>query len=211
MRRRFAFTLIELLIVIAIIAILALIAIPNFLEAQTRSKVARAETDLSDLASSLRAYCSDHNAYPSNSAERRAYLIECARGHVGPPSAIHNTISVRSRYRDPSVYPMPANSLDDLTVLTTPIAYFHGLLPLDPFGWSGGYSGYGHPSHYSYANVLDALGDDLVTSGPYRRYVLLSRGPDQKVNCLNPILGPFPRYDPTNGTISAGDLLGFGN
>ena len=35
------FTLIELLIVIAIIAILALIAIPNFLEAQTRSKVSR--------------------------------------------------------------------------------------------------------------------------------------------------------------------------
>ena len=36
-----AFTLIELLIVVAIIAILAAIAVPNLLEAQVRAKVAR--------------------------------------------------------------------------------------------------------------------------------------------------------------------------
>ena len=62
--RRGAFTLIELLIVVAIIAILALIAVPNFLEAQTRAKVARAKNDLRTIDVALTAYHVDHNTYP---------------------------------------------------------------------------------------------------------------------------------------------------
>jgi general secretion pathway protein G len=61
---RHAFTLIELLIVVAIIAILAAIAVPNFLEAQTRAKVSRAKNDLRTLATALEAYNVDNNAYP---------------------------------------------------------------------------------------------------------------------------------------------------
>lgn len=59
-----AFTLIELLIVVAIIAILAAIAVPNFLEAQTRAKVSRAKTDMRSLATGLEAYYVDNNSYP---------------------------------------------------------------------------------------------------------------------------------------------------
>ena len=47
------FTLIELLIVVAIIAILAAIAVPNFLEAQIRAKVARAQSDMRTLSTGL--------------------------------------------------------------------------------------------------------------------------------------------------------------
>src|SRR5262245_7525747 len=57
------FTLIELLIVVAIIAILAAIAVPNFLEAQTRAKVARVKNDLRVQATALEAYAVDWNAY----------------------------------------------------------------------------------------------------------------------------------------------------
>jgi prepilin-type N-terminal cleavage/methylation domain-containing protein len=59
-----AFTLIELLIVVAIIAILAAIAVPNFLEAQTRAKVSRAAADMRTLETALETYRIDHNAYP---------------------------------------------------------------------------------------------------------------------------------------------------
>jgi len=58
------FTLIELLIVVAIIAILAAIAVPNFLEAQVRSKVARVRADMRSIATALEIYCVDNNIYP---------------------------------------------------------------------------------------------------------------------------------------------------
>ncbi len=58
------FTLVELLIVVAIIAILASIAVPNFLEAQVRSKVSRAQEDLRTIATGLEAYSTEWTKYP---------------------------------------------------------------------------------------------------------------------------------------------------
>lgn len=50
--------------VVAIIAILAAIAVPNFLEAQTRSKVSRARADMRSISTGLESYCIDTNRYP---------------------------------------------------------------------------------------------------------------------------------------------------
>jgi len=58
-----AFTLIELLIVVAIIGILAAIAVPNFLNAQTRAKIARVISDLKAVTQSMEMYRLDKNSY----------------------------------------------------------------------------------------------------------------------------------------------------
>ena len=59
------FTLIELLVVVAIVAILAAIAVPNFLEAQVRSKVSRVKADMRTVATALESYAIDNNGkYP---------------------------------------------------------------------------------------------------------------------------------------------------
>lgn len=58
------FTLIELLIVVAIIGILAAIAVPNFLNAQTRANVARVHSELRSITVAADTYQLDHNGYP---------------------------------------------------------------------------------------------------------------------------------------------------
>ena len=64
MRRRSCFTLIELLIVVAIIGILAAIAVPNFLNAQLRARIARTYADLKAISGAMEPYFLDHNRYP---------------------------------------------------------------------------------------------------------------------------------------------------
>lgn len=57
------FTLIELLIVVAIIGILAAIAVPNFLNAQLRAKIAGTQSDLRTIVNVMQQYHLDNNTY----------------------------------------------------------------------------------------------------------------------------------------------------
>ena len=62
-KRNNAFTLIELLIVVAIIGILAAIAVPNFLNAMLRAKIANTQSDLRTMTDAMMQYHLDNNSY----------------------------------------------------------------------------------------------------------------------------------------------------
>lgn len=64
MRPAAAFTLIELLVVVTIISILATIAVPNYLDAQTRAKVTAVTADEKVLGDAMLMYCLDNNLWP---------------------------------------------------------------------------------------------------------------------------------------------------
>ena len=195
-RFRRAFTLVELLIVVAIIAILAAIAVPNFLEAQVRSKVSRVKSDMRSLATSLEAYSVDWNQYP--------YGAEA--GQLGRP-AMPPT--------DPFECFLPA-------VLTTPVAYITSL-PSDVFFNQKGGHAKGVPFHYNEAATAERLGHPrfvvqlsrILYGTPFASasWYMFSHGPDsdhdESLDGSKPDLATAP-YDPTNGTTSNGDIYMFG-
>jgi len=195
------FTLIELLIVVAIIAILAAIAVPNFLEAQVRSKVSRVRADMRSIATAMEAYFVDHNGYPL---------------HVD----------------DPGRGPVPPDFRPWFAALTTPVAYITSMPPdpfLDPRSTGGinlGNSGL----YIHYQALWNTWGRGVGGNPPYDWmpdgwgpwkgfvaqmrargfwYLLQSVGPD-RVQDMNRKLGLGAFYDPTNGTVSVGDILRLG-
>ncbi len=199
-----AFTLIELLIVVAIIAILAAIAVPNFLEAQTRSKVSRAKADMRTLATGLEAYRVDENAYPLSN-------------NFGTASA------------EPALGNIPV-----LERLSTPIAYLTtGLLP-DPFltkfrsgsisssdgGWTPTAAVNDEVQYFKYATPGENGLQDVNGAGDRALYyyILQSNGPDLTYLNLSGLLQSSSAevntirniYDPTNGTVSRGSVFRIG-
>ena len=63
------FTLVELMIVVVIIGILAAIAIPRFVGAQDRAKVAAAKAEVNAIRQALAMYEMDHGRFPASTSD----------------------------------------------------------------------------------------------------------------------------------------------
>lgn len=78
MQTRRAFTLVELMIVIAIIGILAAIAVPNFVAMQLRAKRAEIPSNLQSIKTSELAYDAAHDLFVTQSTAVPAELTHSA-------------------------------------------------------------------------------------------------------------------------------------
>jgi type IV pilus assembly protein PilE len=78
MRCTKGFTLIEVMVVVAIIAILAAIAIPNYADYVSRSRITEAISDLSDLRVRMEQYFQDNRTYVGFTDGRMRQLDTCA-------------------------------------------------------------------------------------------------------------------------------------
>jgi len=80
-----AFTLIELLIVVAIIGILAVIAVPNFLAAQIRAKVAHSLSELRTYQDVQKLYLMDNNTIPGHYDGQEEHCPYINLGYLSGP------------------------------------------------------------------------------------------------------------------------------
>jgi len=179
------FTLIELLIVVAIIGILAAIAIPNFLQAQVRSKVARCQADMRTEFEGYELYNVDNNEYP----------IPMDYCSAAPSQAFHSRSSV-----------LITTPVDYITSLT-----LDPFVLKDSTFWGGACN---YPQsvgqryvYYRTQWMVDELGDYWGgTLVPWVGQIMMyGYGPDK-----TPFQGAAATllpYDPTNGTISSGNII----
>ena len=212
-RLRAAFTLIELLIVVAIIAILAAIAVPNFLEAQTRAKVSRAKADMRTITTGLETYHIDHGQYPWSNLYSWALSFGATANNFKPT----------------------------LERLTTPISYLTGGSTFrDPFKAKAQWSGpnLGQEMAIEDAKQTAGASSDAWPAEVYRYiargpkdttiydqkdnqkavwYLLESCGPDAHYHRMGDALNPVESearkrqlgkalYDASNGTVSRGSI-----
>lgn len=205
---------------VAPVAVLAAIAVPNFLEAQTRAKVARVQSDTRSLATAIEAFNIDMNKYPPSSPDPAQNLFGAAAVQRTPALKQVSTFQLMTLKElgmsgtpgVPNVGVAAPGNEPLFMPLTSPVAYITAI-PSDVFAPA-------EKTPFCYYSTPD------------NKYLLWSAGPDQQYDVTTEDLtrifaasAPDPRqaltagvgasgraftFDSTNGTTSVGDVWRLG-
>ncbi|MBI1387761.1 MAG: prepilin-type N-terminal cleavage/methylation domain-containing protein [bacterium] len=175
------FTLIELLIVVAIIGILAAIAVPNFLNAQIKAKVARVQSDIRSLISACEMYRVDHNTYPPDGDDLENFN----------PQDFHS--AARMRLLTTPISYISSLPLDPFHTEIVEFPGFELLFPGDP------------PYTYAYNSFGTFTGDGFqpANHGKPDNIGISSMGPNK---IFDAVVGYPILYNASNGIVSDGDI-----
>lgn len=193
------FTLIELLIVVAIIAILAAIAVPNFLEAQTRAKISRVLAEFRTYNTALETYRLDYGKYPKSIGGAEEEELAPLTTPVAYLNALTRDV-FKIGVRNPPAGGWGGFMYDYI------LCKWHPNLPRVPdmSGLKGGNSA-----------LFDCVPVDMPTEvfDASYGYFMFSIGPDrdEEYDYRGMKMGRSilrRSYDASNGTVSSGDIYG---
>lgn len=202
MKYRQAFTLVELLIVVAIIGILSAIALPNYRNATIKSHVVKAKMDLRSLSVGLESYRLDNNRFPRKNSDVQFFTFYLMPDLTTPIAYVNNPSVI-----DPFG---PVEEYEDAT--------------RQPPGLDEGFAANQQPlikNSYTYTPYVSL---SRIHGRPELRregFALVSVGPDRQDSYM--VDFPFPQYyrfpgetvrdsiyNPSNGLESFGDIGYFG-
>jgi type II secretory pathway pseudopilin PulG len=176
---------------------LAAIAVPNFLEAQTRAKVSRVKADLRSVATALEAYIVDWNMYPPDEGPvpGTQYRLE-AVPELSTPVAYITNVGVRD--------PFNMSGAGIMGNMVTSFQYFN----YSPGGavenWGDVALSTNYPEYQTRGACLKSWGPNVDDDGI--EWMILGVDEFHPIGDPNGRVGISRMYDATNGTISSGDI-----